>query len=109
VHTKEIRTLRDLTKAHIPLLNNIRQQANTVAKEKFSVEDGKLRMFIHYQPSYCRSSRWLQYGAQLILDHFHVHIVHIYHEGLAGMMVGQAHLLDDVVSLASVEGGAGLS
>lgn len=40
-------------------------------------------------------------GTRLMVDHFHVHIVHIYHEGLAGMMVGQAHLLDDVISLVS--------
>lgn len=34
-----------------------------------------------------------------MLDHFHVHVVHIEHEGLAGMTVGQAHLLDDLISL----------
>lgn len=33
------------------------------------------------------------------IDHFHVHVVHIDHEGLAGMTVGQAHLLDDLISL----------
>jgi m7GpppX diphosphatase len=37
----------------------------------------------------------------LIKDHFHVHVVHIEHEGLAGMTVGQAHLLDDLISLVS--------
>jgi m7GpppX diphosphatase len=28
-------------------------------------------------------------------------VVHIEHEGLAGMTVGQAHLLDDLISLVS--------
>jgi m7GpppX diphosphatase len=32
-------------------------------------------------------------------DHFHVHIVHTGHLGLSGMAVGQAHLLDDIISL----------
>ncbi len=38
----------------------------------------------------------------LILDHFHVHIVNVNFEGgILGMTVGQAHLLDDVISLVS--------
>jgi m7GpppX diphosphatase len=33
-------------------------------------------------------------------DHFHVHIVNVnYQGGLLGMTVGQAHLLDDIISL----------
>jgi hypothetical protein len=57
-------------------------------------------MFVHYQPSYCASK---VHGGLLyrltLADHFHVHVVHIEHEGLAGMTVGQAHLLDDLISL----------
>jgi m7GpppX diphosphatase len=30
-----------------------------------------------------------------------VHVVHIAHEGFAGMYVGQAHLLEDLISLVS--------
>lgn len=37
----------------------------------------------------------------MTIDHFHIHVVHIEHEGLAGMTVGQAHLLDDLISLVS--------
>lgn len=38
----------------------------------------------------------------LIPDHFHVHIVNVNFEGgMLGMTVGQAHLLDDVISLVS--------
>ena len=32
-------------------------------------------------------------------DHFHVHIVNAEYQGLLGMTVGQAHLLDDIISL----------
>ena len=32
-------------------------------------------------------------------DHFHVHIVNANHLGLMGMTVGQAHMLDDIISL----------
>jgi hypothetical protein len=34
-----------------------------------------------------------------LADHFHVHIVNANHLGLMGMTVGQAHMLDDIISL----------
>ena len=37
----------------------------------------------------------------LAADHFHVHIVNANYVGLPGMSTGQAHLLDDVISLVS--------
>ena len=48
--------MRDLTREHIPLLRAIQQKGDALAKEKFGLEDeggmGKLRCFIHYQPTY---------------------------------------------------------
>ena len=35
------------------------------------------------------------------LDHFHVHIVQVNYIGFAGMNVGQAHLLNDIIALVS--------
>lgn len=32
-------------------------------------------------------------------DHFHVHIVNSNYNGLTGMAVAQAHLLDDIIAL----------
>ncbi|RSH90865.1 hypothetical protein EHS25_010041 [Saitozyma podzolica] len=84
VQTRSIRTLRDLTPAHLPMLNKIRQTVYSTCAENFGVAKNKLRLFIHYQPSYY---------------HLHVHVVHIESEGFMGMTVGQAHLLDDVISL----------
>ena len=34
-------------------------------------------------------------------DHFHVHIVQVNYSGVAGMNVGQAHLLDAIIALVS--------
>ena len=34
-----------------------------------------------------------------IVDHFHVHIVNASFYGIMGSTVGQAHLLDDIISL----------
>ena len=39
------------------------------------------------------------YRACFVPDHFHVHIVNANYVGLPGMSAGQAHLLDDVISL----------
>ncbi|ORY22030.1 HIT-like domain-containing protein, partial [Naematelia encephala] len=84
VRTRTIRSLRDLDPSHLPLLRHIRDKVYKTAFHRFGVEHGKLRLFVHYQPSYY---------------HFHVHVVHIEHEAMAGMTVGQAHLLDTLISL----------
>ncbi|RPD65267.1 scavenger mRNA decapping enzyme [Lentinus tigrinus ALCF2SS1-7] len=81
---RSIRTLRDLTKAHLGMLTSIRREAAKVVHERWGLAPGSLRMFIHYQPSYY---------------HFHVHIVNANYQGWPGMSTGQAHLLDDIISL----------
>jgi hypothetical protein len=53
VQTRSIRTLRDLTPAHLPMLNKIRQTVYSTCAENFGVAKNKLRLLIHYQPSYC--------------------------------------------------------
>ncbi|KAI8986786.1 scavenger mRNA decapping enzyme [Trametes punicea] len=79
-----IRSLRDLNKTHLGMLKSIRREAARVVMERWGLGYGSLRMFIHYQPSYY---------------HFHVHIVNANYQGLHGMSAGQAHLLDDIISL----------
>ena len=57
--TNGINSLRDLKKAHVPVLKNIKDEAIRIVKARWN-NDGKdisLRMFIHYQPSYCGSPR----------------------------------------------------
>jgi m7GpppX diphosphatase len=53
VQDRSIRTLRDLTKKHIGLLCNIRDIAQQTVLHKWGLERGSLRMYVHYQPSYC--------------------------------------------------------
>ncbi|OSD07828.1 scavenger mRNA decapping enzyme [Trametes coccinea BRFM310] len=81
---RNVRSLRDLNKSHLGMLKSIRREAVRVVKERWGLDYGSLRMFIHYQPSYY---------------HFHVHIVNVSYQGLPGMSAGQAHLLDDIISL----------
>jgi len=41
--------------------------------------------------------------SHLPIDHFHVHIVNANHFGLMGSAVGQAHMLDDIISLLELD------
>lgn len=53
VRTRSIKSIRDLTAGHLPLLRKIRQAVFDVTRTKFSVNANQLRLFVHYQPSYC--------------------------------------------------------
>ena len=80
-HKRGIKSLRDLTSKHIPLLKNIEEKAYSEIKKRFDVGKEKLRMYFHYQPSYY---------------HLHVHINCIAVD-IPGTGVLRAHLLNDVV------------
>jgi len=89
VQNRSLRSLRDLRRHHIPLLQSIQTEADRVVKDKWNLPKGSLRMYIHYQPSYY---------------HFHVHMVNVNYQGnILGMTVGQAHLLDDVISMLQLD------
>jgi len=81
-HKRGIRSLRDLTAEHIPLLENIQTQALKAIDEKFGVKSDRLRVYFHYQPSFY---------------HLHVHINHIELD-IPGTSTHRAHLLTDVIS-----------
>lgn len=104
VQTRSIRCLRDLTTAHLTMLRKIRAQVFETVKEKFGVDKNKLRLFVHYHPSYCKLSRTPYHHIQNTADntdHFHIHVVHMQYEANASMLAGQAHLVDDLISLVS--------
>ena len=50
-----IKSLRDLTYSHLPLLRTIRREATNIVKTRWGLEATELRLFVHYQPSYCTS------------------------------------------------------
>ncbi len=54
VQDRSIRSLRDLRKSHLRLLLNIRDKAEEIVKQKWGQGKGSLKMFVHYQPSYCK-------------------------------------------------------
>ena len=58
VHNRELRSIRDLTKDHVEMLENIKKKASRVAFEKYGLTgrddgaEGNVRCFLHYHPSY---------------------------------------------------------
>lgn len=105
VHASDVKSLRDLRKCHINLLKSIRREVARVSMEKWGVGQDSLRLFIHYQPSYCKMRKRIRAFILFTsspLDHLHVHAVALEMEGWKGMSVAHAHLLDDVISLVSI-------
>ncbi|KAH7883147.1 scavenger mRNA decapping enzyme [Phlebopus sp. FC_14] len=90
VFDPSIRSLRDLRGGeggHVKMLLELRDAAHGVVRREWGLREGSVRLYVHYQPSYY---------------HFHVHIVHASQSGMMGMTVGQAHLLDDIISMLNV-------
>ena len=107
----DIKSLRDLNCSHLPLLRSIRREAARAVKDRWGLEATELRLFVHYQPSYCALRIFISPSPSHsrskmpclpTTDRFHVHIVNANHTGLMGMTVGQAHMLDDIISLVRI-------
>ncbi|NXP61958.1 DCPS diphosphatase, partial [Chloropsis cyanopogon] len=81
VHRREIKSLRDLTAEHLPLLRNVLQEGKEAIVKRFGVPGSQLRIYLHYQPSY---------------HHLHVHFTALGYDA-PGSSVERAHLLADVI------------
>jgi len=62
VQNRSIRSLRDLNRSHLGLLKSIRCEASRIVKERWGLGTGSLRMYIHYQPSYCVSRFYFEFN-----------------------------------------------
>ncbi|XP_053179915.1 m7GpppX diphosphatase [Scomber japonicus] len=80
-HQRNIKSLRDLTSDHLPLLQNIFQKGKEAILQRYNLPASKLRVYLHYQPSYY---------------HLHVHFTKLGYEA-PGCGVERAHLLADVI------------
>nr|DBA16621.1 TPA: hypothetical protein GDO54_003999 [Pyxicephalus adspersus] len=80
-HKRGIKSLRDLTADHLPLLRNIMKEGKEAILKRFGLQGNQLRIYLHYQPSYY---------------HLHVHFTALGHDA-PGTTVERAHLLNDVI------------
>ncbi|XP_067933627.1 m7GpppX diphosphatase-like [Watersipora subatra] len=81
VHKHGIKSLRDLTPEHLPLLKNILNTGLEAIEKEYGVPKSKLRAYFHYQPSYY---------------HLHVHFNQVKFTAPGSNVVG-AHNLSDVI------------
>ncbi|XP_043217674.1 m7GpppX diphosphatase-like isoform X1 [Amphibalanus amphitrite] len=82
VHRRGLRSIRDLTADHLPLLRNIRDRGCEAIEKKYGVPASELRVYFHYQPSYY---------------HLHVHFTSVQFDA-PGTHVGKAHFLSTVIN-----------
>ncbi|XP_008474762.1 m7GpppX diphosphatase isoform X1 [Diaphorina citri] len=81
IHRRDIKSIRDLTTKHIPLLENIQTQGIKAIEEKYGVLQSQLRIYVHYLPSYY---------------HLHVHFTYLQYDA-PGINTERAHLLSTVI------------
>lgn len=92
VERRDIWSLRDLRKKHVPWLRHMRDKfLDATAKVYPAIERDQLKLYAHYQPTYY---------------HFHIHIVHVALEAGATQATGKAVGLESIISqLETMEGG----
>ncbi|KAL1843303.1 hypothetical protein VTJ49DRAFT_2120 [Mycothermus thermophilus] len=84
VERRDLWSLRDLRKKHVPWLRHMRQKLLDAATRAYpAVARDQLKLYVHYQPTYY---------------HLHVHIVHVALEAGATQAVGKAVGLESIIA-----------
>jgi m7GpppX diphosphatase len=84
VERRDIWSLRDLKKKHIPWLQHMQRKfIEATVKTYPDLEADQLKLYVHYQPTYY---------------HFHIHIVHVQLEAGATQATGKAIGLESIIS-----------
>ncbi|XP_050067317.1 m7GpppX diphosphatase [Anopheles maculipalpis] len=82
VRRRDIRSLRDLTPAHLPLLRNVQTRGIAAIKERYGIDASQLRIYLHYQPTFY---------------HLHMHFTYLRYDP-PGTNCEKAHLLSTVIN-----------
>lgn len=82
VHQHNLKSIRSLTGAHLPLLRNIRDKGIEAISTRYNIPRSQLRIYFHYQPSFY---------------HLHVHFTYLKYDA-PGIFCEKSHLLDTVIS-----------
>ncbi|KAI5463264.1 HIT-like domain-containing protein [Mariannaea sp. PMI_226] len=91
VERRDIWSLRDLRKKHIPWLEHMKAKLLAATVETYpSIERDQLKLYVHYQPTYY---------------HFHIHIVHVALEAGSTQATGKAVGLESIIETLTAMGG----
>ncbi|KAG2414266.1 hypothetical protein HFD88_003457 [Aspergillus terreus] len=84
VQRRDIWSLRDLKKKHIPWLRYLRQRLLEGTVHMYpDLEQDQLKLYVHYQPTYY---------------HFHIHVVNVMLEAGSTQATGKAFGLENIIS-----------
>lgn len=91
VERRDIWSLRDLKKKHIPWLSHMKAKlVDATVKTYPQIDTDQLKLFVHYHPTYY---------------HFHIHVVHVMLDATSTQSVGKAIGLDSIIEqLESMSG-----
>ena len=91
LHQKNIRSIRDLRKSHLPLLKNIRNNGLKFIKKTYQIPEEEILIYFHYYPS---------------IWHLHVHFVNIEKEDnkIDEIITGRAFLLENIINNLNYDG-----
>lgn len=91
VERRDIWSLRDLKKKHIPWLRHMKSKLiDATVKTYPQIDTDQLKLFCHYHPTYY---------------HFHIHVVHVMLEANSTQSIGKAIGLDGIIEqLESMSG-----
>ncbi|KAI0599983.1 HIT-like domain-containing protein [Biscogniauxia sp. FL1348] len=91
VERRDIWSLRDLKKRHIPWLRHMKSKLVHATIETYpQIEADQLKLFCHYHPTYY---------------HFHIHVVHVMLEANSTQSMGKAVGMDSIIEqLESMKG-----
>uniref|UniRef100_A0A182RW85 m7GpppX diphosphatase n=1 Tax=Anopheles funestus TaxID=62324 RepID=A0A182RW85_ANOFN len=82
VRRRDIRSLRDLTPAHLPLLRNVQSRGIAAIEKRYGIGASQLRIYLHYQPTFY---------------HLHMHFTYLRYDP-PGTGCDKAHLLSTVIN-----------
>ncbi|BCR92424.1 putative mRNA decapping hydrolase [Aspergillus chevalieri] len=84
VNRRDIMSLRDLSKRHLPWLRYVRKRILEETVRMYpELEEDQLKLYVHYQPTYY---------------HFHIHVVNVMLEAGATQATGKAFGLENIIS-----------
>ncbi|KAG6143414.1 hypothetical protein E4U12_001458 [Claviceps purpurea] len=91
VERRDIWSLRDLKKKHVPWLQHMKKKIIAATVETYpSIEADQLKLYVHYQPTYY---------------HLHIHVVHVAFEAGATQATGKAVGLESIIETLKVMAG----
>ncbi|KAJ5214869.1 hypothetical protein N7468_010548 [Penicillium chermesinum] len=99
VHRRDIWSLRDLRKKHVPWLKYLRQRVleSTVSLYP-DLEMDELKLYVHYHHRCWLQNAYLRLSDQPTYYHFHIHVVNVMLEAGATQATGKAFGLENLVS-----------